>query len=170
MMRNVFQDDFERPSDLFGAGGSSRMVSTTTTIVNGQKHTVTKITDENGTRVVEDYGNGQQRVTVNGKPVDSREALPNQQHSALPKPQKRQTPYLQQAYHQQPSMGYNRDQSANRPLTSGKIRNVSYSKLTVVYMIVDLDREYGHVYDAEDNRVRHKSSLHELCSRIFCCF
>ncbi|KAI8993243.1 hypothetical protein BDB01DRAFT_832083 [Pilobolus umbonatus] len=55
-------------SSSSGNGGYSKSVSTTTTTVNGrtQKVTVTKITDQNeqGTRVIEDYGNG--TVLVNG--------------------------------------------------------------------------------------------------------
>ncbi|KAG1375537.1 hypothetical protein G6F61_008389 [Rhizopus arrhizus] len=53
-------------SPLGGFSGTAKSVSTTTTIINGQKRTVTRIQDENGTRVIEEYGNGQQRVTVNG--------------------------------------------------------------------------------------------------------
>ena len=41
--------------------------------------------------------------------------------------------------------------------------------------IVDLNREYGdnHTagdYDEEDNTRRRRGPLHELCSRICCCF
>ncbi|KAL1935233.1 hypothetical protein VTP01DRAFT_4373 [Rhizomucor pusillus] len=51
-----------------GRGGESRSVSTSTRIVNGvaQTTTVTKIQNDQGTTVIEDYGNGRQRVTVNG--------------------------------------------------------------------------------------------------------
>lgn len=43
------------------------MIATTTEIVNGRKHTITKIIDANGTRIIEDYGDGRKRVTLNGK-------------------------------------------------------------------------------------------------------
>ncbi|KAG1177919.1 hypothetical protein G6F70_001046 [Rhizopus microsporus] len=51
-----------------GQGGYSKSVTTTTRNVNGRIETVTitKITDENGTRITEEYGNGahqQDRIT-----------------------------------------------------------------------------------------------------------
>lgn len=104
------------------------MVSTTTTIVNGQTHTVTKITDENGTRVIEDYGNRQQRITVNGREVNEEKTKPpEQQHheTLLPQSQnQRQIPYQQQSspYSQQSPMEHNNQipTSNGRSFTSGK--------------------------------------------------
>lgn len=62
-----------------GVSGASRSVSTTTSIVNGHKHTITKIIDANGTRIIEDYGDGRQRVTVNGEEEVSPSQQPQQQ-------------------------------------------------------------------------------------------
>ncbi|GAA5799321.1 hypothetical protein HPULCUR_004733 [Helicostylum pulchrum] len=82
--RDPFANPFDRPSskvspmyDEFTGAASS--VSTTTTIVNGKKHTITKIKDQNGTRIIEDYGDGSQRVTVNGE----EEIRPAQQQQTL---------------------------------------------------------------------------------------
>ncbi|KAI9254751.1 DnaJ domain-containing protein [Helicostylum pulchrum] len=82
--RDPFANPFDRPSskvspmyDEFTGAASS--VSTTTTIVNGKKHTITKIKDQNGTRIIEDYGDGRQRVTVNGE----EEIRPAQQQQTL---------------------------------------------------------------------------------------
>jgi len=51
-----------------GGNMQSKSVSRTTRIVNGRPQTVTitNIRDGQGTRTIEDYGNGQQRVLVNG--------------------------------------------------------------------------------------------------------
>ncbi|KAI8394313.1 DnaJ domain-containing protein [Radiomyces spectabilis] len=70
MMGDMFGgSSFMSSSSFGGPGMSSRSVSTTTRIVNGRPETVTvtKIQDPHtGTKVIEDYGNGNQRVTVNG--------------------------------------------------------------------------------------------------------
>lgn len=55
-------------------------MSTTTSIVNGHKHTITKIIDANGTRIIEDYGDGRQRVTMNGEEEVSPAQQPQQPH------------------------------------------------------------------------------------------
>ncbi|KAI8885735.1 DnaJ-domain-containing protein [Backusella circina FSU 941] len=54
-------------------GGSSRSVSTTTRIVNGRTETitVTEINDQDGKKVIKDYGNGVQQITINGVPQES---------------------------------------------------------------------------------------------------
>lgn len=65
--------------NMNGVSGASRSVSTTTSIVNGHKHTITKIIDANGTRIIEDYGDGRQRVTVNGEEEVSPSQQPQQQ-------------------------------------------------------------------------------------------
>jgi hypothetical protein len=57
--------------------GASKSVSTTTSIINGHKHTVTKIQDANGVKIIEDYGDGQPRVTING--VEQQPAVAAQQ-------------------------------------------------------------------------------------------
>jgi hypothetical protein len=51
-----------------GSNMRSKSVSRTTRIINGRPQTVTitNIRDEQGLRTIEDYGNGQQRVLVNG--------------------------------------------------------------------------------------------------------
>jgi hypothetical protein len=51
---------------LHNPTGASKSISTTTSIINGHKHTVTKIQDANGVKIIEDYGDGHQRVTING--------------------------------------------------------------------------------------------------------
>ncbi|KAI8144900.1 hypothetical protein BJV82DRAFT_556328 [Fennellomyces sp. T-0311] len=57
-------------SSTFGSGGLGARTtkSTTTRYVNGHSETVTVTTvqDQNGTRVIEDYGNGQRRILDNG--------------------------------------------------------------------------------------------------------
>ncbi|GAB5590772.1 hypothetical protein Unana1_05672 [Umbelopsis nana] len=55
-------------SNMMGGSMRSKSVSRTTRIINGRPQTVTitKIVDDQGTTTVEDYGNGQQRVVVNG--------------------------------------------------------------------------------------------------------
>lgn len=55
-------------SNMMGGSMRSKSVSRTTRIINGRPQTVTitNIVDDQGTRTVEDYGNGQQRVVVNG--------------------------------------------------------------------------------------------------------
>ncbi|KAI7881907.1 DnaJ-domain-containing protein [Lichtheimia hyalospora FSU 10163] len=68
-------------SSSFGGGGfgTSKSVSSSTRIVNGRPETVTvtRIQDQNGTTVTEDYGNGQQRVTVNGQEVQNTLGAPS---------------------------------------------------------------------------------------------
>ncbi|KAI8067604.1 DnaJ domain-containing protein [Gongronella butleri] len=51
-----------------GAGGYSQSSTTTIRNVNGvqERVTVTEVTDQHGTRVTEDYGQGRRRVLVNG--------------------------------------------------------------------------------------------------------
>ena len=75
---NHTQNNSNSSNNIFnmnGISGASRTMSTTTSIVNGHKHTITKIVDANGTRIIEDYGDGRQRVTVNGE----EEISPSQQ-------------------------------------------------------------------------------------------
>ncbi|KAM3580368.1 hypothetical protein VKS41_007035 [Umbelopsis sp. WA50703] len=73
----------------------SKSVSRTTRVINGrpQTVTVTKISDEQGTRTIEDYGNGQQRVLVNG--VEQRNDIEggSQQGGYLPAPNEDLTQY-----------------------------------------------------------------------------
>lgn len=153
-----------------GVSGASRSVSTTTSIVNGHKHTITKIIDANGTRIIEDYGDGRQRVTVNGEEEVSPSQQPQQQ---------------QQQQHRIIDGRPSYDMPAIiRPYASGKLlicERFYKLKINVVLntkkkkKIVDLNREYGDnhtagAYDEEDNTGHHKSPLHQLCSRICCCF
>ncbi|CAO3627440.1 unnamed protein product [Cunninghamella blakesleeana] len=55
-------------SSFGGSGGFSQSTSTSIRTVNGvqERVTVTKIQDQNGTRITEDYGNGRRRLIVNG--------------------------------------------------------------------------------------------------------
>ncbi|KAI9253769.1 hypothetical protein BDA99DRAFT_162829 [Phascolomyces articulosus] len=70
MMDPLFSSSsFSSSSSSFGGGGGvSKSVSQSTQIVNGQAQTVTvtKVQDQNGTTITEDYGNGRRRVVVNG--------------------------------------------------------------------------------------------------------
>ncbi|GAN01874.1 DnaJ homolog subfamily B member 8 [Mucor ambiguus] len=153
MIHDPFTSPFDHPRNVSnisnniynmnGVSGASRTMSTTTSIVNGHKHTITKIIDANGTRIIEDYGDGRQRVTVNGEEEVSPTQQPQQPH-----PQHR--------------------------IIDGR---PSYDMPAVIrpYASVDLSREYGdnHTagdYDEEENSRRRKSPLHELFSRICCCF
>ncbi|KAI8641933.1 DnaJ domain-containing protein [Parasitella parasitica] len=150
MMPDSFRSPFDHAQNsniynMSGMSGASRTMSTTTSIVNGRKHTITKITDANGTRIIEDYGDGRQRVTVNGE----EEVIPSQQTQQLQQPQQHRIIDSRPSY--------------DAPAT---IRP---------YASVDLNREYGDNhntgdYDEEDNQRRRKSPLHELCSRLCCCF
>ncbi|KAI9487322.1 MAG: DnaJ domain-containing protein [Benjaminiella poitrasii] len=160
-LHDPFSSPFDQLSmdggNLFGSGndivsGASRSVSTTTTIVNGQRHTITKIQDSNGTRIIEDYGNGQQRVTVNGV-EESAPSFNGNNYIDAGEESQQQPRIANSESHGQTSYVM----PSNRPYTS-----------------VDLDRDYGDnhtdLYDVEDNtRQRHKSPLHELCSRLLCC-
>ncbi|KAI7894359.1 dnaJ-like protein subfamily B member 6-like protein [Mucor mucedo] len=60
------QHSFSSSSTSGGGGSYSKSVSTSTRSVNGvvETVTITKITDGNGTKVIEEYGNG--RTKVNG--------------------------------------------------------------------------------------------------------
>ncbi|CAO3630379.1 unnamed protein product [Mucor hiemalis] len=125
-----------------GVSGASRSVSTTTSIVNGRKHTVTKIQDMNGTRVIEEYDNGHKRVTVNGVEEPTQQNLDTNNHKI-------------EQYHLQ-SEPYHEQHASNRlPYTSDLNRQYG---------------DHMHAYDEEDNsRNKHKSPLHQLLSRICCC-
>lgn len=92
----------------------SKSVSRTTRVINGrpQTVTVTKITDEQGTRTIEDYGNGQQRVLLNG--VEQRNDIeggnsqgflppPNEDPSQYNSPYGMQQQYPPMYYQRQPS-------------------------------------------------------------------
>lgn len=72
-----------------GSNMRSKSVSRTTRIINGRPQTVTitNIRDEQGLRTIEDYGNGQQRVLVNG--VEQHPSVEGSQPSQgyLPAPQ-----------------------------------------------------------------------------------
>ncbi|CEG63802.1 Putative Mitochondrial protein import protein MAS5 [Rhizopus microsporus] len=59
---------FSQRSSLFDSplASGAKSVSTKTTIINGKRHTVTTIQDKDGVKVIEDYGDGHQRITVNG--------------------------------------------------------------------------------------------------------
>ncbi|KAI8891028.1 DnaJ-domain-containing protein [Backusella circina FSU 941] len=138
----------------YDGGFGSRSVSTTTRIINGQKHTVTEIKDQNGTRVIEEFGNGQKRVTVNGVEVE------DQSQSQLIN-----NPVGNQAQSVQNKIGYN---STNR--------NSKTMPASRPYTSADLDREnsygnrYNHAYDERGTQRTKKSPIQELCSRLFCCF
>ena len=86
---NHTQNNSNSSNNIFnmnGISGASRTMSTTTSIVNGHKHTITKIVDANGTRIIEDYGDGRQRVTVNGE----EEISPSQQQHQQQQQQQQQ--------------------------------------------------------------------------------
>ncbi|SAL98772.1 hypothetical protein [Absidia glauca] len=51
---------------LMMGGGGGVSTSTSISIVNGVKTTITTVQDHNGTKRIEDYGNGKRRVLVNG--------------------------------------------------------------------------------------------------------
>ncbi|PHZ16715.1 DnaJ-domain-containing protein [Rhizopus microsporus ATCC 52813] len=59
---------FSQRSSLFDSplASGAKSVSTKTTIINGKRHTVTTIQDKDGVKVIEDYGDGHQRITING--------------------------------------------------------------------------------------------------------
>lgn len=120
-LRDPFYDKYERPVDgnnIYNAvnntvSGASRMIATTTEMVNGRKHIITKIIDANGTRIIEDYGDGRKRVTLNGKEEVSPDFVDSNSN--------------QQRYSQSFSM-------STRPFTSSKNysyiihRNTNYKK------------------------------------------
>ncbi|KAJ2961265.1 hypothetical protein NQZ79_g3522 [Umbelopsis isabellina] len=98
----------------------SKSVSRTTRVINGrpQTVTVTKISDEQGTRTIEDYGNGQQRVLVNG--VEQRNDIEGgNSQGYLPQPNEDPSQYnspygmqqQQQQQQQYPPMYYQRQPS-----------------------------------------------------------
>ncbi|CEP11697.1 hypothetical protein [Parasitella parasitica] len=134
MMHDSFRSSFDHPQsnnvyNINGMSGASRTMSTTTSIVNGHKHTITKITDANGTRIIEDYGDGRQRVTVNGQ----EEATPSQQAQQPQQPQQHRI-------------------IDGRP-------SYDMPAIVRPYSSVDLNREYGDNhnagnYDEEDNSRR----------------
>ncbi|KAF7730806.1 DnaJ sub B member 2 [Apophysomyces ossiformis] len=89
-------------SGFGGPGGfSSQSVSTSTRIVNGRPETVTvtKIQNHEGTKVIEDYGNGRQRVTVNG--VEQVNTLGTNQRQQITGAQSQQNALQQQQQQQQ---------------------------------------------------------------------
>ncbi|KAI8078108.1 DnaJ domain-containing protein [Gilbertella persicaria] len=100
----MMRDPFESLSMFEPAmSGTSQSVQTTTRIINGQRHTVTKIQDVNGVRVIEDFGDGRQRITVNGIEEKSPDK-PTIQDQPQPQQQQRRIQYQKQEpqlYHQQ---------------------------------------------------------------------
>lgn len=143
MSDNLFQQNPSR---------ASRSISTTTSIVNGHKHTVTKIQDVNGIKIIEDYGNGRQRVTVNG--IEQSVEKP-----AAPEHYIKNTPVTTKPV------------TSQVPYNNGKMR---YRVRCIIclrdFFLVEQNREYGdvHHHDEENQTTKRKSPLHELCSRLFC--
>ncbi|KAI8079763.1 uncharacterized protein BX664DRAFT_269497 [Halteromyces radiatus] len=89
-------------SSSFGGGGVSQSTSTTIRNVNGRQErvTVTKVQDQNGTRITEDYGNGRRRVVINGVERENTLDYANSDHRIGASQQ-----YQQQQQQQQISQG-----------------------------------------------------------------
>lgn len=108
-LRDPFYDKYERPTtgnNIYNAvnntvSGASRMIATTTEMVNGRKHIITKIIDANGTRIIEDYGDGRKRVTLNGKEeVSPTYVEPQSQHRQRFSQSYNMRPFTSSTYHQ----------------------------------------------------------------------
>ncbi|KAI7896732.1 DnaJ domain-containing protein [Mucor mucedo] len=164
VVRDPFLSAFEGPtvnSNVFGSfndglSGASRSVSTTTTIVNGQKHTITKIQDANGTRIIEDYGDGHQRVTLNGKEqvpssIDKKEQPQPVVNDQVPKQQK-----IDYEQPQRQSEESYRMPEISQTYTNNNINNGDYGN------------EHVNAYYQEDNS--QKSPFRRLLSSLCCGF
>ncbi|KAI8982095.1 DnaJ domain-containing protein [Mycotypha africana] len=131
---------------------NTRSVSTTTTIINGHKQTITKIIDQNGTKIIEDYGDGRQRITINGIEQGNSTA----QHPLLTESgQQQQVP--SRVKHEQ-------DTTYQMPSTTNYRPNTS----------IDLNREYGENHnvldeDLTDGRTKSESPFRRLLSRLCFC-
>ncbi|CAO3620508.1 unnamed protein product [Cunninghamella echinulata] len=96
-----FTSSSSSSSSFGGSGTFSQSTSTSIRNVNGvqERVTVTKIQDQNGTHVTEDYGNGRRRVIVNG--VEQENTLGTAGNNRIDNGSQQQISYGQQQQQQQ---------------------------------------------------------------------